>query len=132
MEGRGQATSPARRASIFAEGLRARGEDDLARQALDLAEHVECWERDLVGRVSAVLATHHDMNNALTGVFGNAQLVLLGPAAEVPGVRQRLETLLREAERLRLATAQLRELRHELRRVDPPADRAAGTSQETT
>lgn len=129
MEGRGQAVSPAREASIFAEGLRARGEDDLARQALALAQRVECWERELVGRVSAVLATHHDMNNALTGVFGNAQLVLLGPAAEVPGVRQRLETLLREAERLRLATARLRELRHELRRVEAPSGPAAGATQ---
>ena len=129
MEERWQAASPAREASDFAQGLQARGEDELAQQALRLAAHVETWERDLVGRVTAVLATHHDMNNALTGVLGNAQLVLLGPAAEVPGVKHRLETLLREAERLREATARLRDLRQELRRVERPSG-AAGQAGE--
>ena len=121
MDARGQVPSPAQEVSHFAQGLSARGEEDLARQARTLAEHVDSWERDLRGRVSAVLATHHDMNNALTGVFGNAQLLLLGPASEVPGVRQRVETLLREAERLRSATAQLRALRQELQQSDPDA-----------
>jgi len=132
VEGSAHPPSPAREASNLAQGLLARGEEDLARQALDLAEHVESWERDLRGRVSAVLATHHDMNNALTGVFGNAQLVLLGPASEVPGVRQRLETLLREAERLRDATAQLRTLRQELQQADREAARVADGGRGTS
>ena len=117
MNGPAPLPSPAREASLLAQGLRSRGEEELARQALDLAEHVRTWESDLRHRVSEVLATHHEMNNALTGVFGNAQLVLLGPASEVPGVRQRMETHLREAERLRHATAQLRSLRQELLQV---------------
>jgi signal transduction histidine kinase len=93
----------------------------MARQAQALAEQVESWESAWRRRVTEVLATHHEMNNALTGVFGNAQLVLLGPASEVPGVRQRLESLLKEAERLRDATAQLKALRQELQRAEEEA-----------
>ena len=63
---------------------------------------------------AAVLAVHHDVNNALTGVLGNAQLLLMGPAADLPGVRKRLQTLLVEAERIRDVAAKMRDLRRDL------------------
>ncbi len=126
MDGRTHPQSPAFAATHFAEDLRERGDEESARQALALARHVESWESEWRRRVADVLATHHDMNNALTGVFGNAQLVLLGPASEVPGVRQRLESLLREAERLRDAAARLRALRHELQAAEREAAARGG------
>jgi signal transduction histidine kinase len=118
MDAHGEPHSPAREARYFARGLLERGDEELARQAQALAEQVESWESAWRRRVTEVLAAHHEMNNALTGVFGNAQLVLLGPASELPGVRQRMESLLREAERLRDATSQLRALRQELQRAE--------------
>jgi hypothetical protein len=82
--------------------------------ARDLRAAVARWweERDAWNaRLAGVLRVHHDINNALVGVRGNAQLILMGPAAAVPGVKDRLEVVLRESRRIQEAAGQLRELK---------------------
>lgn len=68
-------------------------------------------ERDWTGAVARQLGVHHDINNALVGVRGNAQLLLMGPAASAPGVRERLEVVLRESDRIRDAAQRLNALK---------------------
>ena len=51
-------------------------------------------------RVIEALSVNHDINNALVGVFGNAQLLALGPAGQMPGVKERLDVIQREAKRM--------------------------------
>jgi len=73
---------------------------------------------------------YHDINNALVGVRGNAQLLLMGPAGAVPGARDRLEVVLRESDRIREAAHRLNALKSVLaalaRESEPgPASRAA-------
>ncbi len=63
------------------------------------------------GRVVETLRLHHEVNNALVGVSGNAQLLLLAPVGSEPAVRERLETVLREAHRIEGLVARLRMLR---------------------
>ena len=65
------------------------------------------WNR----QVRETLAVHHEINNALVGVRGNAQLMLMQPAGQVPGVRERLEVVLRESGRIQEATVRLGELK---------------------
>lgn len=62
-------------------------------------------------RVREVLGVHHEINNALVGVRGNAQLMLMNTAGQAPGVRERLEVVLRESGRIQEATARLRDLK---------------------
>jgi nitrogen-specific signal transduction histidine kinase len=56
---------------------------------------------------------YHEINNALVGVRGNAQLLLLGPLGEEPDVRRRLEVMIRESTRIKEAASRLRSLREE-------------------
>jgi signal transduction histidine kinase len=75
---------------------------------------IEAWweeQQQWNGAVAARLAMHHEINNALVGVSGNAQLLLMGPAGQQPGVRERLEVVLRESQRIRDAAGQLRQIR---------------------
>ena len=65
-------------------------------------------------RVRDVLGVHHEINNALVGVRGNAQLMLINMAGQTPAVRERLEVVLRESGRIQEATVRLRELRQVL------------------
>ena len=62
-------------------------------------------------RLLAVLAVHHEINNALVGVRGNAQLLLMNPAAQTPGFRERLEVVLRESSRIQEAAGRIAELK---------------------
>jgi signal transduction histidine kinase len=91
--------------------LEADAGDDAARELL--AAVAQWWEeRDAWNaRLAGALRIHHDINNALVGVRGNAQLILMGPAAAVPGVKDRLEVVLRESRRIQEAAGQLRELK---------------------
>jgi signal transduction histidine kinase len=88
------------------------------RAALDPAwrAHLEWSER--VGRA---LAAHHEINNALVGVRGNAQLLMMGPAGREPGVKERLEVVIRESQRIQEAAGRLREVRAALSGSDPAA-----------
>jgi hypothetical protein len=94
-----------------ADSLEAAGE---AREAALLRETVERWWSEQVhwnDRLSQLLRVHHDINNALVGVSGNVQLLLMGPAGQLPGVRERLEVVLRESGRIEEAAHKLRQLR---------------------
>jgi nitrogen-specific signal transduction histidine kinase len=91
--------------------LQAAGQPGLA-QRLD--EAATTWwqeQRDWASAVARQLTVHHDINNALVGVRGNAQLILMGPAASAPGVRDRLEVVLRESDRIREAAQRLNALK---------------------
>src|SRR5690242_10236849 len=65
-------------------------------------------------RLLATLSLNHDINNALVGVVGNTQLLGLGPAGSLPGVKERLEVIAREANRIKVAAQKLSELKHTL------------------
>ena len=71
------------------------------------------WEEQSAwsGRVVETLRLHHEVNNALVGVSGNAQLLMLGPLGSQPGARERLETVVREARRIEGLVGRLRALR---------------------
>jgi signal transduction histidine kinase len=96
---------------------------DVARR-LEAAGHVEVsselcaalegWWQEQLGWTDGLarqLSVYHDINNALVGVRGNAQLLLMGPAGAVPGARDRLEVVLRESDRIREAAHQLSALK---------------------
>lgn len=93
---------------------------------------VETWweeQRRWNDATSSLLSLHHEINNALVGVSGNAQLLLMGPAGQQPGVRERLEVVLRESQRIRDAAVQLRQLRAALGAgVGTPAEPARRAS----
>ena len=89
--------------------------------AAELAERVEQAGQRLAGetdslkrRLLSSLSVNHDINNALVGVVGNAQLLGLGPAAALPGVKERLEVIARESNRIKQATLKLSELKQAL------------------
>ncbi len=93
--------------------------DDLAQAgqeapAAALRALVESWWAEEVAwmeRIGRVLNIHHEINNALVGIRGNTQLLLMAPVAEQPKVRERLEVVLRESTRIKDAAASIRELR---------------------
>lgn len=72
-------------------------------------------------RLLDLLGVHHEINNALVGVRGNAQLLLMSPAGQQPGVRERLEVVLRESGRIQEAAGRIRELKTSLGGSVPPA-----------
>ena len=67
----------------------------------------ESWN----ARVRDALGVHHEINNALVGVRGNTQLMLMDPAGPGPDARERLEVVLRESGRIQEATIRLRDLK---------------------
>lgn len=94
--------------------------------AAALRAEVEAWwseQQEWNEGVAQLLSLHHEINNALVGVRGNAQLLLIGPAGTTPGVKERLEVVIRESERIQQAAARLRELRSAF--PPGPASRAA-------
>ena len=85
-----------------------------AEGAARLRAIVEEYRKEQEGwnaQVEDLLAVHHEINNALVGVRGNTQLMLMNPAGQGPGVRERLEVVLRESGRIQEATARLRDLK---------------------
>lgn len=78
------------------------------------------WDRAAV----ETLAAHHDINNALVGVRGNAQLLMMNPIAQTPSVRDRLEVMLRESSRIQEAAGRLRSLRASLGHAIPDSHAA--------
>ena len=99
----------------------------------ELCVALESWWQEQVGWTDGLarqLGVYHDINNALVGVRGNAQLLLMGPAGEVPGARDRLEVVLRESDRIREAAHRLNALKSVLAALvreneSGPASRAA-------
>lgn len=111
------------RASLLAraDALEAAG---LARDAKKLRETVDEWwlqQTEWNGRLSQLLRVHHEINNALVGVRGNAQLAVLGPAGQVPGLRERMDVITRESQRIQDLAARLRHLRAALGDTDASA-----------
>lgn len=102
--------------------LEAAGQAGAAQRLREAA--AEWWrgEQDRTGAVVRQLGVHHDINNALVGVRGNAQLLMMGPAASAPGVRERLEVVLRESDRIRDAAQRINALKLAL---TAPADGGA-------
>ena len=80
----------------------------------------ESWN----ARVRDVLGVHHEINNALVGVRGNTQLMLMDPSGLGPGARERLEVVLRESGRIQEATLRLRDLKGVLGSPIPRSDAA--------
>jgi signal transduction histidine kinase len=83
-------------------------------EARELREALERWgdeQRGWTGEVARQLGVHHEINNALVGVRGNVQLLLMGPAADAPGARDRLQVVLRESDRIRDAAVRLHALK---------------------
>ncbi len=106
------------------ESLRARGD---ATAAADLHAMIERWwneQQAWDARMADVLTVHHEINNALVGVRGNAQLLLMGPAGRQDCVRERLEVVLRESSRIQEAASRLRALKSSLG-GEAPRSRAA-------
>jgi signal transduction histidine kinase len=84
-------------------------------ERLELAATRLAHDNDaLKRRLLTTLSVNHDINNALVGVVGNTQLLGMGPAAAVPGVKERLEVIAREANRIKGAASRLSELKHAL------------------
>jgi len=82
--------------------------------AAELRKEVDTWwagQRVWNEQLFDLLRVHHEINNALVGVRGNAQLVMLGPGGQVPGVRDRMEVVIRESERIQQLAARLRQLK---------------------
>ena len=105
--------------------LEAAGQDEEARE---LRASLDTWWREQLGwtdELARQLGVHHDINNALVGVRGNAQLLLLGPAGQVPGARDRLEVMLRESDRIREAAHRLNALKSALTAVVRESQSAA-------
>lgn len=60
------------------------------------------------------LMANHEINNALVGVSGNVQLLLMSQAGRQSEVRERLEVVLREAARVERAARDLGETKARL------------------
>lgn len=99
------------RVLTVARQLEAGGDVDAA---CELRQALETWgreQRGWTGELARQLGVHHDINNALVGVRGNVQLLLMGAAAQAPGARDRLEVVLRESDRIREAAVRLNALK---------------------
>lgn len=112
---------PSNEAASLAAWLDSQGAVEAADRARQLVSAMTDWEQGLRTRAGEALGVHHDIRNALTGVLGNAQLLLMGPAADLPGVRRRLDSLVHEAERIKEMAERLQRARMELAADGRPA-----------
>jgi nitrogen-specific signal transduction histidine kinase len=94
-----------------AAALEAAGAHEAAASLRGLVQEWWTEQQAWNGRLAEVLGVHHEINNALVGIRGNAQLLLMNPAVQQQGIRERLEVVLRESGRIQEATGCLRELR---------------------
>ena len=101
----------------LAERLDAAGQPGEARELLALMETWWTEQHGWTGELVRQLGLHHDINNALVGVRGNAQLLLMGPAGQTPASRERLEVVIRESDRIREAAHRLGALKSVLSAV---------------
>jgi len=95
--------------------------------ARELRAALEAWwraQQEWNAHLAELFGAHHEINNALVGIRGNAQLILRSPVAEQPGVRERLEVVIRESQRIQEAVARLGDARSAFLGSDP-ASRAA-------
>ena len=101
--------------------MKASGEQRRAESLRDSVEawwsEQQAWERDF----SRMLEMHHEINNALVGVRGHAQLLLLGPAGSEQRMRDRLEVIIRESGRVEQAAQWIREIGTRLAGANAPS-----------
>lgn len=82
--------------------------------ATELERTIAAWWTDQQhwnGLLCQRLRMYHEINNALVGVRGNAQLLLMGPLGSEPDARARLEVVIRESSRIKEVAGTLREIR---------------------
>ena len=106
------------------EGIEAEGGGEKAQR---LRKAIEDWwsaQQHWNEYLSQLFGIHHEVNNALVGIRGNAQLIQRSAAAGQPGVRERLEVVIRESQRIQEAMARIRDAKIALGGPDP-ASRAA-------
>jgi nitrogen-specific signal transduction histidine kinase len=104
--------------------LEARGGGEEVRE---LRDAIEAWWRAQQSwneHLSELFGIHHEINNALVGIRGNAQLIQRSAGAKPPGVHERLEVVIRESQRIQEAVGRLRDAKIALGGPDP-ASRAA-------
>ena len=92
-----------------------------------LRETIDEWwrvQRDWNDQLVQLFGMYHEVNNALVGIRGNAQLLQMGPVGQHPGVQERLEVVIRESQRIHDAIGRLREAKAALLGPDS-ASRAA-------
>lgn len=101
------------RGRLEAEAVALANAGDEARAAALRAVVDQWWSEQQAwnARAMELLGVHHEINNALVGVRGNAQLMLMNPAVQQPGLRERLEVVLRESSRIQEAAGRLAELK---------------------
>ena len=95
--------------------------------ARELRDAIEEWWRAQQAwndHLSWLFGLHHEINNALVGIRGNAQLIQRSASAHPPGVLERLEVVIRESQRIQEAVGPLRDAKIALGGPDP-ASRAA-------
>ena len=99
--------------------LEALGEGPETRE---LRETIDEWwlaQQRWNEQLSQLFAVHHEINNALVGIRGNAQLIQRSAAAQQPGVKERLEVVIRESQRIQEAVGGFRDAKTAL--VGPDA-----------
>ena len=95
--------------------------------ARELRAAIEEWwpaQREWNEHLERLFGVHHEINNALVGIRGNAQLIQRSAAAGPPGLSERLEVVIRESQRIQEAVGRLRDAKNALHGPDP-ASRAA-------
>lgn len=97
-------------------GERDEGARETRREAEGLRRAVEECEARLTEAADLAAHVRHEINNPLTGLIGQAQLLLREELSD--RARRRVETIAQLAARIRDTTA---ELRH-VRRPQPPAE----------
>ena len=116
MQGPGQKLDAPAYASLHARMTRALGaiEAGGVAEAKDLKEAIDEWWRAQQRwneQLAELFAVHHEINNALVGIRGNAQLIQRSVAAQQPGVAERLEVVIRESQRIQEAVGRFRDAR---------------------
>jgi signal transduction histidine kinase len=109
-----------------AEGMRAAGDEAGAAVLHALVQ--EWWgeQQEWTEELCEALRANHEINNALVGVSGNVQLLLLSPTGREPGVKERLQTILREAGRVERAARGLQETKSRLGLISERPTRGDG------
>lgn len=80
--------------------------------ARELRKAIEEWwraQQEWNEHLSWLFGLHHEINNALVGIRGNAQLIQRSASAHPPGVLERLEVVIRESQRIQEAVGRLRD-----------------------
>ena len=101
----------------------ARGEE-LPRTVEELRLAVEECEARLTEAADLAAHVRHEINNPLTGLMGQAQLLLREELSE--RARRRVETIVQLAARIRDTVAELRDVR----RPQPPSPKAGAADEE--